>query len=583
MTGCPPGSGPVNEWCDRGARRLGGRIRDVGRAAAAGYGQLLFCESPAGGLLLLLGMVPLAPRAAATSAVACVLATLLARVRGYPEREWERGLYSYTAALAGLFWGLLFAPGARAWVALGAAALLAAPATRLAHRLLTPREIPALALPALLMVWLAWPLLDAAAPALPSGAPAHVAGWTLTLAGLALGSRLLALGALVGAAVGLALSVALGGGWMPVLVANTVPTALALGAVFVPASAASMGLAAVAATGAGALAWTLAGAVQIPVLVAPFNAVTVATLLALRVARLRRLLPGRPAPLPLASAGSPDAARAAWRARRRLEELVGRARKICVLTGAGVSTAAGLPDFRGPSGLWTRTRRIALPDYVRSPEIRETYWCEEERFFHLVERAAPTVTHHALAELYRRGRLSAVVTQNVDGLHQAAGLPPEAVIELHGSIREAFCLDCGTVVPRASLSARIALGAAALYCPACQGLLKGGSVMFGERVRPERLEAAVRAVLASDLLLVLGTSLLVAPASDLLRWAREAGIPIAIVNATPTPHDRHVTLSLTADVGAVMLDLVDGPASAPAAVPAGQALGPVNSRRPGLV
>ncbi|HEX9749063.1 MAG TPA: Sir2 family NAD-dependent protein deacetylase, partial [Methylomirabilota bacterium] len=177
----------------------------------------------------------------------------------------------------------------------------------------------------------------------------------------------------------------------------------------------------------------------------------------------------------------------------------------------------------------------------------------------------PAATHKALAALGRQGRLSAVVTQNVDGLHQAAGLPAETVIELHGSIREAFCLDCGHVVERATLSSRIERGGAALYCPVCQGLLKGGSVMFGERVSPDRLDAALRAVLAADLLLVLGTSLLVAPASDLLRWARDAGVPIVIVNATPTPYDGDAAATLTADVDAVMVDLAEALAARRAA------------------
>jgi NAD-dependent deacetylase len=316
-------------------------------------------------------------------------------------------------------------------------------------------------------------------------------------------------------------------------------------------------VAGLAAAGAGALWWGIAvdAALPLPMLVAPFSVLTIGVVAALRLARLRRLVPGRPAPLPLASVGSPEVAWRARLARTRLATLAADARKICVLTGAGVSTGAGLPDVRGPLGLWTRTRDIQLADFVRSAEARAVYWQEEHRFFRLVEAVAPAATHKALAALGREGRLSAVVTQNVDGLHQAAGLPAESVIELHGSIRDAVCLDCRHVVERATLSPRIERGGAALYCPACQGLLKGGSVMFGERVSPERLDAALRAVLAADLLLVLGTSLLVAPASDLLRWARDAGVPIVIVNATPTPHDADADAAITADVDAVMADL----------------------------
>jgi NAD-dependent deacetylase len=551
--------------------------RELGRATAAGHAQVLFSESPLGGLLLLLGLVPIAPRAAASAVLACAIATCLAQLRRYPRPEWRRGLYGYGAALAGVFWGLLFAPGAATWLALVAAALLTPPLTRLAHRLLTPREVPALALPALVLTWFAALFLDAAPTDATPGISAQVAAWTLTLAGLALSSRLLLVTALLGVAVGLLLSAVVGDASRAGVLANSVPTAVALGSVLLPLSPASLGLAAFASAVAGVFWWSASGllALPLPPLVAPFNLVTIATLLALRAVQVRRLVPGRPAPLPLAAISSPDAARCGELARRRLLDLAGQAEKICVLTGAGVSRASGLPDFRGPSGPWTRTRRITLTDFVQSPELRRMYWREEERFFRLIERARPAATHLALADLHRRGRLSAVVTQNVDGLHQAAGTPPEAVIELHGAMRQAFCLDCGREVPRAPLSRRITLGAAALYCVACQGLLNGGSIMFGEPVSPARLDAALRAVLASDLLLVLGSSLLVAPASDLLRWARDAGIPIAIVNATPTPYDRHATLSVAAEVGAFALDLLDvlrcrskGP--------------PVGSGRPGL-
>jgi NAD-dependent protein deacetylase/lipoamidase len=540
----------------------GRRVRldgEVGHAAAAGYGQVLFAESPLGGLLMLLGLIPLAPRAAVGAAVACTLATVLARLRGYPYAEWQRGLYGYVAALTGVFWGVLFAPTSRAWVTLGLAALVAPALTRLAHRLLTPQHLPSVALPALALTWAAWLVLAPAEPATPAGWPAQAAGWTLTLAGLAVASRLLAVTALLGAVVGLAVSAALGGVGTSGIVANSVPTAIALGGVFLAFSPAALAVAAISAAIAGAL-WSglmVHAGLPLPALVAPFSLVTIAVVAALRLPWLRRLVPGRPAPLPLASVGSPEVA---WRARlaqERLHALAARARKICVLTGAGVSTRAGLPDFRGPGGLWTRTRDIQLADFVRSAASRAAYWQEEQRFFRLVEAASPAPAHRALADLGRQGRLSAVVTQNVDGLHQAAGLPAETVIELHGSIRGAFCLDCRHEVERATLSSRLESGRTALYCPVCQGLLKGGSVMFGERVSPARLDAALRAVLAADLLLVLGTSLLVAPASDLLRWARDAGVPIVIVNATPTPYDAEATATLAADVDAVMVDLAE--------------------------
>jgi NAD-dependent deacetylase len=527
-------------------------MRRLLRATATGYGQILFCESPAAGALLLGATALATPRAALMAAVACLVATTVAWRLGYPARDWTRGLYGYAAALLGLFVGALLADTPWTWLALLAAAGLAPATTRLAHRLLTPREIPALALPALGLAWLLVLGLGVDLPP-TSSRPWLVAAASVTAAiGLAVYSRLAVAAALPGLAVGLVVANATGQSTEAVL-ANSVPTAIALGAVFVPWSAASAALSTLAAAAAGAAA---AGSVAlgVPTLVAPFNVVVVVTLLLLRMPAVRRRVPGRPWVVPLPAVSRPESALAHWKARARLASLVSAARAICVLSGAGVSTAAGLPDFRGPLG--ARGRRITLAEFVAAADVRREYWEEEERFLRLVHRAAPAPVHRTLADLYRGGRLSAVVTQNVDGLHQAAGVPEEAVIEIHGNMRTARCLDCRRTVPRAELSGRIAAGDFNLYCPDCQGLLKGGSVMFGERLDPRDLDRALRALLASDLLVVLGTSLLVSPARDMLGWAREGGIPVAIVNAGPTPYDRQADLAVVGDVGPALEDAV---------------------------
>lgn len=529
---------------------------------AVGYGQILFCESAAAGALLGLGVAVLAPRAALMGLFACALATAIARRQRYPKEEWRRGLYGYAAALAGTFWGLLFDGGFLSWAVLTLAATACPPATRLAHRLLTPRGVPALAAPALVLVWAALPMLPFAPPA-DDGAPSLIAqgaAWALTFAGLAVYSRLTATAALVGALAGIVASLAVTGGLQVVMISNAMPTAVALMGVFLPWSAAAVAVGAVAAAAAAALAWlgvlTL-GAWGVPVLVGPFTLVTMLVVAALRLPIVRRNLPGRPAPLPLASVGRPEAGRAMWSQQRRLASLVARAQRVCVLTGAGVSTAAGLPDFRGPQGLWARQGRMTLDTFIASAEARERYWKEEEAFFRLATHARPAAVHRALVRLHREGRLASVVTQNVDGLHQAAGLPDDKVIEIHGSLRSAMCVDCGWGMPRAELSEAITAGAATFYCERCRGLIKGGSVMFGELVSPGVLQSSLCALLSSDLLLVLGTSLAVAPASDLVRWARDAGISFAIVNATPTRYDAHADVTLNADVGVALELLAD--------------------------
>lgn len=536
------------------------RALDVGRAEAAAYGQIFFCRSPLSGLCFLAGLTALAPTAAWAGAAGGGLATLVACARGYPAGAWRSGLYGYTGVLAGLFFGTLFAPDLTAGLVLALLAAASAPLTRTAHRILTPHELPTLVLPALCLVWLATPFLEPAAATPPVGTATQIVGWSLLLAGLAVHSRLGAFAAVIGAGVGFGMSRILLGPIEPWLLSNTVLTAVALGGVFLPWSGATMGVAAFGAGAAGLLWWLTSptlGAWGLPPLVAPFHVVTVIILCATRFRAIRRWLPGLPTPLPLATVGRPEDGRASCRTRRQLHDLVREAGRLVVLTGAGVSTAAGLPDFQDAFGLWNGQGRITVDDFLSSAAVRESHWLEEERFFHRVQRASPTETHRALFSLYRHGRLTAVITQNVDGLHQAAGLPPASAIELHGNIHQARCVDCGRTVARATLSAQIATGVTTLYCDRCQGLLTGGSLLLGERVEPGRLEAALRAVLSSDLLLVLGTSLAVAPASDLLQWARTAGIPVAMVNASPTPYDSQVTVKVTADVGPVLCDLLE--------------------------
>jgi NAD-dependent protein deacetylase/lipoamidase len=503
------------------------------------------------------------PTAALDALVAGLLATLVARAGPYPRLEWRRGLYGYAAALAGLFWPALFAQRPLALVVLLAVAVLAPPATRLAHRLLTPLDLPTLAWPALALTWLAVPILGVAPQGRSPAWPALLAAGVIAAVGLALYSRLLAGTALLGAAVGIAM-LALGAEASGAAVlSNTVPTAMALGAVFVPWSTGSLVLAipaSLAAAAVLALAGPWLATLGLPPLVAPFALVALAALVGLRVAGVRRWLPGRPAAIPIVAVGHPELAAAHWRARRRLLALLRGASRVCVLSGAGVSTAAGLPDFRGPFGLAARGRRVTLKDFVADAAARAEYWQQEEAFVHLVRRASPAPLHRALAELHRRGRLSAVVTQNVDALHQAAGVPDERVIEIHGHLREVFCLDCAARFPREDVSERLAAGHGQLYCPACQGLLKSAGVMFGERVSPDVLDRALQALLASDVLLILGTSLTVFPVADMLQWARQAGIPVAIVNATPTPFDSQATIAVIGDVGPIVCDAVDLPA-----------------------
>ncbi len=234
-----------------------------------------------------------------------------------------------------------------------------------------------------------------------------------------------------------------------------------------------------------------------------------------------------------------------------------KARAVTALTGAGISTDSGIPDFRGPAGVWTRDpgaqRMVDIQVYASEPEVRRRAW--QRRRAHEAWTAEPNAGHRALADLERSGRLRAVVTQNIDRLHQKAG--SAAVIELHGSMGETVCLACRDRRPMAEALARVAAGEDDPPCLVCGGVLKSATVFFGEALDPHVLEAAQQAAAGSDLFLVVGTSLTVAPASWLPGIAAAAGAKVAVLNAEPTPYDGAADAVIRRPIGAALPRLVD--------------------------
>ncbi|HEY3262947.1 MAG TPA: Sir2 family NAD-dependent protein deacetylase [Pseudonocardiaceae bacterium] len=232
----------------------------------------------------------------------------------------------------------------------------------------------------------------------------------------------------------------------------------------------------------------------------------------------------------------PTEANEAREAARRLVAVAGR---ITVLTGAGVSTESGIPDFRGPNGQWTtdpQSRRLSsLAAYRDDPELRRAAW--QRRLRHPAWRARPNAAHHALLELQRQGRLRALLTQNIDGLHQLAGSDPELVVELHGTLARTRCLGCGVLAPMADALRRVRAGEADPPCERCGGVLKSDTISFGQRLDGPVLRRAARAATDCDLLLAAGTSLRVQPAAGLVGRAAAAGASVVICNAEPTPYD----------------------------------------------
>jgi NAD-dependent deacetylase len=220
-------------------------------------------------------------------------------------------------------------------------------------------------------------------------------------------------------------------------------------------------------------------------------------------------------------------------------ELVAAAARVTALTGAGISTDSGIPDFRGPQGVWTRNpeaeRTATLSAYLADPEVRRRSW--RNRLESPAWTAEPNAGHRALVELERQGRLVAVVTQNIDGLHQKAGNDPRLVVEVHGTMHRVRCWACGWEAPMGPTLERVRAGEADPACEVCGGILKSATISFGQSLDPRTVRRAEAAALSCDLFLAVGTSLAVYPAAGLLPLAQQAGAAVVIVNGEPTPYD----------------------------------------------
>src|SRR5947209_11896274 len=216
----------------------------------------------------------------------------------------------------------------------------------------------------------------------------------------------------------------------------------------------------------------------------------------------------------------------------RVRAMVHRAAAVTVLTGAGISTDSGIPDFRGPQGVWTLNpaaeRLSSYDDYVRDPEVRRRAW--QARKNHPAWTAQPNDGHRALVDLERSGRLVALVTQNIDELHQRAGSSPEKVIEVHGTVWWVQCLTCGVRTPMADQLARVTDDEPDPACEQCGGILKSATISFGQRLDNDVLEAAAIAAQTCDLFLAVGSSLTVRPAAGLCDVALEAGARLVVIN-----------------------------------------------------
>jgi NAD-dependent deacetylase len=233
---------------------------------------------------------------------------------------------------------------------------------------------------------------------------------------------------------------------------------------------------------------------------------------------------------------------------------------VVVLTGAGISTDSGIADFRGPKGVWTRNpeaeKRATLQYYMSDPAVRRKSWLD--RLDHPAWAAEPNAGHRALVELERRGKLDTLVTQNIDGLHQAAGSDPARIVEVHGTMHEVVCMSCGERAPMQRALDRVRAGEDDPDCRTCGGILKSATISFGQNLVADDLARAADAARRCDLLLAVGSTLSVYPVADMVPVARMGGALVVIVNGSETAMDHLADAVLRGSISEVLPSLVEG-------------------------
>jgi NAD-dependent deacetylase len=233
-----------------------------------------------------------------------------------------------------------------------------------------------------------------------------------------------------------------------------------------------------------------------------------------------------------------------------LKALIDRSSRVVFFTGAGISTESGIPDFRSPgTGLWTKIKPIEFQDFIASDAARQVSWQRRFSGDRPMERATPNAGHLAVARLVKEGKAIAVITQNVDNLHQVSGIPAEQVIELHGNAHHAVCLSCGMRHELADLEREFRDQGRVGPCSSCGGIVKTATISFGQAMPEREMARAQEAIEACDLCIVAGSSLVVYPAAGFPEYARRRGAALAIVNREPTPLDPIADLVVHAELG----------------------------------
>jgi NAD-dependent deacetylase len=235
-----------------------------------------------------------------------------------------------------------------------------------------------------------------------------------------------------------------------------------------------------------------------------------------------------------------------------LKRMIAQAGNVVAFTGAGISTESGIPDYRSPGGIWTKMRPIEFGEFLGSAEARRESWRRKFASHEMMQCATPNAGHRALARLVRDGKMTAIVTQNIDGLHQASGVPDDKVIELHGNATYAGCLDCRRRYELDWVREIFAIDERLPLCTACGGIIKTATISFGQAMPEPEMERAREVTLAADLFIVLGSSLVVYPAAGFPIMAKQNGSRLVIVNREPTDQDEMADLVIHAEIGSTM-------------------------------
>lgn len=237
---------------------------------------------------------------------------------------------------------------------------------------------------------------------------------------------------------------------------------------------------------------------------------------------------------------------------RRLKHIFAVSKDIVVFTGAGISTESGIADYRSLGGIWERFQPVTIQEFQSDAAKRKLYWERKRILFEENKNAKPNDGHRAIVTLEKQGKLRALITQNIDGLHQLAGISDDKILEIHGTSQQVICLSCGDCHPWQHAYERLLRGEEAPLCRQCHGLLKPNTISFGQQLNPRVLEAAYDHAYHCDCMLVLGSSLVVHPAASIPRIAKEQGAWLVIVNQSETPLDAMADLTINDSIGDIM-------------------------------